>query len=38
MIAPDRSVEKRPRDVFAFLITGGKVNAPTGAITLQGKV
>jgi hypothetical protein len=38
MIAPDRTVEKRPRDVFAFFITGGKVNAPTGAITLQGKV
>jgi uncharacterized protein YecE (DUF72 family) len=38
MIAPDRTVEKQPRDVFAFFITGGKVNAPTGAITLQGKV
>jgi uncharacterized protein YecE (DUF72 family) len=38
LIAADRSVEKQPRDVFAFFITGGKVNAPTGAITLQGKV
>jgi len=38
LIAPDRSVKKQPRDVFAFFITGGKVNAPKGAMTLQDKV
>ncbi len=35
LIAPDRQVEKTPRDVFAFFITGGKVNAPNGAQVLQ---
>ncbi|WCA60002.1 DUF72 domain-containing protein [Agrobacterium tumefaciens] len=35
LIAPDRKVEKTPRDVFAFFITGGKVNAPVGAQELQ---
>ncbi len=35
MIAPSRAIEKKPRDVFAFFITGGKVNAPTGAQKLQ---
>ncbi|MGN8151589.1 DUF72 domain-containing protein [Agrobacterium sp. 22094] len=35
MIAPDRKAEKTPRDVFAFFITGGKVNAPNGAQLLQ---
>ncbi len=35
MIAPDRKAEKQPRDVFAFFITGGKVNAPNGARALQ---
>ncbi|WP_394689631.1 DUF72 domain-containing protein [Hoeflea sp.] len=35
LIAPDRNVEKQPRDVFAFFITGGKVNAPAGAMALQ---
>jgi len=38
LIASDRSVKKQPRDVFAFFITGGKVNAPAGAIALQNKV
>lgn len=38
MIAPARTVEKKPRDVFAFFITGGKVNAPTGAQRLQEAV
>ncbi len=35
MIAPHRKAEKTPRDVFAFFITGGKVNAPNGAQLLQ---
>lgn len=35
LIAPDRKAEKKARDVFAFFITGGKVNAPNGARTLQ---
>ncbi len=35
LIAPDRKVEKKARDVFAFFITGGKVNAPNGARLLQ---
>lgn len=35
LIAADRTVEKIPRDVFAFFITGGKVNAPHGAQLLQ---
>lgn len=33
--APDRSVTRKPRDVFAYFITGGKVNAPAGAVHLQ---
>lgn len=35
MVAPDRKAKKTPRDVFAFFITGGKVNAPNGAQLLQ---
>ncbi|MCM2397717.1 DUF72 domain-containing protein [Rhizobium sp. S95] len=38
LIAPERKVEKKPCDVFAFFITGGKVNAPNGARLLQSKV
>ena len=38
LIAADRTAEKRSRDVFAFFITGGKVNAPAGAMALQAKV
>jgi uncharacterized protein YecE (DUF72 family) len=38
LIAPDRKAEKTPRDVFAFFITGGKVNAPNGAQLLQTQV
>lgn len=38
MIAPGRTVDKQPRDVFAFFIAGGKVNAPAGAIALQKQV
>ncbi len=36
--APDRKVGKKPRDVFAFFISGGKVNAPNGARLLQKTV
>ncbi len=36
LIAPDRKVKVQPRDVFAFMIHDGKVNAPQGAIALQG--
>lgn len=35
LIAPDRKADKKARDVFAFFITGGKVNAPNGARLLQ---
>ncbi|MGL3605361.1 DUF72 domain-containing protein [Rhizobium sp. G187] len=38
MIAKDRTAEKQPRDVFAFFITGGKVNAPRGACELQARL
>lgn len=34
-VAPSRRIEKTPRDVFAFLISGGKVNAPNGSRALQ---
>ncbi|WP_337266729.1 DUF72 domain-containing protein [Oryzifoliimicrobium ureilyticus] len=35
MIDAKRKIEKRPRDVFAFMIHEGKVNAPFGAMALQ---
>ncbi|MCF3641105.1 DUF72 domain-containing protein [Rhizobium sp. TRM95111] len=35
LIDPDHKPEKVPRDVFAFFITEGKVNAPNGARELQ---
>ncbi|KXG86596.1 DUF72 domain-containing protein [Agrobacterium bohemicum] len=38
LIAPDRKAEKKARDVFAFFITGGKVNAPNGARLMQTMV
>lgn len=38
LIAPSRKVEKKKRDVFAFFITGGKINAPNGAQVLQKQV
>lgn len=38
LIAPARKAEAKPRDVFAFFITGGKVNAPNGARLLQTSV
>ncbi|MGE6743233.1 DUF72 domain-containing protein [Allorhizobium pseudoryzae] len=36
--APDHNPTQTPRDVFAFFISGGKVNAPNGARLLQKKV
>ncbi|MCA1444092.1 DUF72 domain-containing protein [Ensifer sp. IC4062] len=36
--APDREAENTPRDVFAFFITSGKINAPNGARELQKRV
>ncbi len=36
--APEHTATKTPRDVFAFFITGGKVNAPNGARLLQKRV
>ncbi|KPF59054.1 DUF72 domain-containing protein [Rhizobium sp. AAP116] len=38
LIAKDSAATKKPRDVFAFFISGGKVNAPRGAMELQKKV
>ncbi|QFY60280.1 DUF72 domain-containing protein [Rhizobium grahamii] len=38
LIDDNRKVEEKPRDVFAFIIHEGKVNAPFGAIALQEKV
>lgn len=38
LIDPKRSVAHQPRDVFAFMIHEGKVNAPHGAIALQEAV
>lgn len=36
MADPKRTVKKQPRDVYAYFITEGKVNAPAGAKRLQG--
>jgi len=38
LIAKGSAAAIRPRDVFAFFISGGKVNAPRGAMDLQQKV
>ncbi|WFS02321.1 DUF72 domain-containing protein [Rhizobium tumorigenes] len=38
LIDSEREVKVQPRDVFAFMIHDGKVNAPQGAIALQGVV
>jgi uncharacterized protein YecE (DUF72 family) len=38
LVDSNRKVEEKPRDVFAFIIHEGKVNAPFGAIALQEKV
>jgi len=35
LIDDTRKVEKQPRDVFAFFIHEGKVNAPQGAMAMQ---
>ena len=37
MADPEHALEKQPRDVFAYFITEGKVNAPAGAKHLQAK-
>ncbi|MFL0692603.1 MAG: DUF72 domain-containing protein [Agrobacterium tumefaciens] len=37
LIAKGQKSEQKPRDVFAFFISGGKVNAPRGAMELQKK-
>jgi uncharacterized protein YecE (DUF72 family) len=34
LVSEDRKVKKEPRDVFAFFIHKGKVNAPRGAMAL----
>lgn len=38
LIAKDSASKKTSRDVFAFFISGGKVNAPRGAIELQKRI
>ncbi|KQV81499.1 DUF72 domain-containing protein [Rhizobium sp. Root1220] len=38
LIDPERKVKAEPRDVFAFMIHEGKINAPFGAIALQEEV
>lgn len=35
LVDPGRKVKKQPRDVFAFFIHEGKVNAPQGAMAMQ---
>jgi Uncharacterized conserved protein len=38
LIDPDNKPKQEPRDVFAFFIHEGKVNAPQGAMALQAMV
>ncbi|WP_420409450.1 DUF72 domain-containing protein [Hoeflea sp.] len=38
LLAADLKAPDKPRDVFAFFIAGGKVNAPAGAMALQQKI
>ncbi|OJT99714.1 MAG: hypothetical protein BGN83_03800, partial [Rhizobium sp. 63-7] len=38
LVDQGRTVETKPRDVFAFMIHEGKVNAPHGAMALQRQV
>jgi uncharacterized protein YecE (DUF72 family) len=38
LIVNNEPVTTAPRDVFAFFITGGKINAPKGAMELQKRV
>ena len=35
---PDQSLEKRPRDVFAYIIHEGKLRAPQGAMALMERL
>ena len=35
---PDAKVEKKPRDVFVYIIHEGKIRAPQGAMALQERV
>ncbi|HEV7434476.1 MAG TPA: DUF72 domain-containing protein [Pseudorhizobium sp.] len=37
-IDPDRQPKRQPRDVYAFFIHEGKVNAPQGAMALQAMI
>jgi uncharacterized protein YecE (DUF72 family) len=37
-VDPDHKPKKEPRDVFAFFIHEGKVNAPQGAMALQAMI
>ena len=38
LIDPDHTPKRTPRDVFAFFIHEGKVNAPQGAMAMQARV
>ncbi|MCF6368545.1 DUF72 domain-containing protein [Rhizobium halophilum] len=38
LIDPDRQPKRQPRDVYAFFIHEGKVNAPQGAMALQAMI
>lgn len=38
LAAPDRSAPVKPRDVFVYFITSGKVHAPHGAIALMERI
>ena len=38
LVTKGQKSEQKPRDVFAFFISGGKVNAPRGAMELQKKL
>lgn len=38
LVAKESLAEQKPRDVFAFFISGGKVNAPRGAVELQQRI
>jgi uncharacterized protein YecE (DUF72 family) len=38
LIDPDNKPGKKPRDVFGYFITSGKINAPAGAMALQERV
>lgn len=38
LVAPNERAEQRPRDVFCYLISGGKSRAPVGAVALQAMI